>query len=102
MKPLILHSDAEAELREAVDYYESQCPGLGLNFEAQVRQAFRQMQQWPALGPVHKQTRLRKFFVNRFPYIVFYRELDEHIWIIAVAHSHRRPNYWRNRAKAQH
>jgi toxin ParE1/3/4 len=40
---------------------------------------------------------LRKCFVRRFPYTIFYLELAEQIWIAAVAHQRRRPGYWRNR-----
>jgi toxin ParE1/3/4 len=35
--------------------------------------------------------------VNRFPYLVFYDESDEDIWVAAIAHERRRPDYWRNR-----
>jgi hypothetical protein len=40
---------------------------------------------------------LRKCFVRRFSYTIFYLELAEQIWIAAVAHQRRRPGYWRNR-----
>jgi hypothetical protein len=29
--------------------------------------------------------------------IAFYAELEEAIWIVAVAHGKRRPDYWRRR-----
>jgi toxin ParE1/3/4 len=37
---------------------------------------------------------LRKSSVRRFPYVVFYLDLEEYIWIAAVAHQRRRPGYW--------
>jgi hypothetical protein len=33
-----------------------------------------------------------------FPFLVIYREAAESVLILAVAHGHRRPGYWRNRA----
>ena len=35
--------------------------------------------------------------LNRFPYSVVYRTDDQRIVIVAVAHAHRRPAYWRGR-----
>jgi hypothetical protein len=32
--------------------------------------------------------------LKRFPYTVYYLELDHSIWIAAVAHQQRRPGYW--------
>ena len=30
-------------------------------------------------------------------YLIFYTELEEVIWVIAIAHSKRKPNYWKQR-----
>ena len=45
----------------------------------------------------YKATEFRHYVVRRFPYIIFYVELEEAIWIVAVAHGRRRPDYWRRR-----
>jgi toxin ParE1/3/4 len=37
------------------------------------------------------------FVIQRFPYIVFYREGADQIDVIAVAHGARDPGYWRKR-----
>jgi hypothetical protein len=34
---------------------------------------------------------------NRFPYGVIYQVTDEEVFIIAVMHLNREPNYWKNR-----
>jgi hypothetical protein len=36
--------------------------------------------------------------VNRFPYNVVYRIRDDDIYVVAVAHTSRRPNYWKDRS----
>lgn len=36
MKPVIIHSQARAELDQAMLYYERQKPGLGLDLQAEV------------------------------------------------------------------
>ena len=97
MKPLRIEDEAEAELKAAADYYEAKRPGLGLAFEARIREAFHTIQTNAALFPLYKNKPLRKCVIAQFPYLVFYRELDEFIIIIAVAHARRRPDYWKKR-----
>ncbi len=35
-----------------------------------------------------------KVIFNEFPYKILYSIEKDHIYIIAVAHQHRKPNYW--------
>lgn len=97
MKPVIIHSEAIEELDEAVAYYEDQKAGLGLDFLMEVEQALGKIQQNPNLGSVYKVTGLRRYVIQRFPFLVFYAELEECIWVVAIAHGKRRPDYWRRR-----
>ena len=97
MKPIIFHPDARAELRAAVAYYEQQRPGLGRDLQREVERAITRMQRHPQVFPQHNEAGLRKCFVRRFPYTIFYLELADQIWIAAVAHQRRRPGYWRSR-----
>jgi hypothetical protein len=39
----------------------------------------------------------RRFVMRSYPFLIAYRPLEEGIQIIAVAHQHRRPGYWRDR-----
>lgn len=97
MKPIIIHSDAKAELDEAVAYYENCRAGLGQDLLSEVEQAIGRIQRNPKQHSVYKDTDFRKCVINRFPFLIFYMELEDSVWIAAVAHSKRRPDYWRNR-----
>lgn len=97
MKPVIVHSEAIEELDGAISYYEDQKVGLGLDFLAEVEQALDKIQQNPNLGAVYKATGLRRYVIQRFPFLIFYAELEEFIWVVAIAHGKRRPDYWRRR-----
>lgn len=48
----------------------------------------------PAKHRKHQGRDVRKCRVKRFPYTVYFVELDDLIWIAAVAHDSRRPDYW--------
>lgn len=71
--------------------------GLGQDLQSKVEQAIREIRQNPQLGISYKQTDFRYWIVRRFPYVIFYMELEESIWIAAIAHGRRRPDYWRKR-----
>lgn len=97
MKPIIVHDEAIEELDAAISYYENQKVGLGLDFLSEVEQALGKIQQNPNLGAVYRVAELRRYVIQRFPFLIFYAELEEFIWIVAIAHGKRRPDYWRQR-----
>ena len=97
MKPLTIHSEAIEELDCAISYYEYQKVGLGLDFLAEVEQALGKIQQNPNLGSAYKVKGLRRYVIHRFPFLIFYAEFDELIWVVAIAHGKRRPDYWKRR-----
>ncbi len=97
MKPLDYHPGAEADLDEGIAYYEGRKPGLGLEFQAEVEETTAQIQRSPKAFSLHGTEGLRKRVVQRFPYTVFYLEMEDRIWIAAVANQRRRPDYWADR-----
>lgn len=97
MKPVIIHSRAREELDSAIAYYEEQKVGLGLNFLSELEQALGKIQQNPNLGEAYKVSGLRRYVMQRFPFLIFYAEFEEFIWVVAIAHAKRRPDYWRRR-----
>lgn len=97
MKPVIIHRQAKAELDEAIAFYEQEKPGLGLELQSAVERAIGTIQERPQLGSPYKASEFRPYVVRRFPYIIFYAELEEAVWVVAVAHGKRRPDYWRRR-----
>ena len=99
MKPVIVHSAARAELDEAMAYYESRTKGLGLDLQSKVEEAVTKIQESPGSWPPHKHTGFRKCFVERFTFTVFYLEMVECIWVVAIAHGSRRPDYWKRRRR---
>jgi toxin ParE1/3/4 len=84
--------EAEVELWEAVEYYEARSPGLGLDFQAEIEASVATISQSPDRWPV-RDDGTRRYLTHRFPYVVVYVRLADHIWIIAFAHCRRRPQY---------
>jgi toxin ParE1/3/4 len=97
MKPLVIDAEAEAELVEAIAWYQKRRQDLGLELHDEVLATLNRIRQSPGRGWKHGDDGHRVMKVNRFPYLVFYDESDEDIWVAAIAHERRRPDYWRNR-----
>ena len=97
MKFLTLHSEAKFEVAEAVAYYESQSKGLGIRFLSEAERAMRLIQANPNLGQRYKNTDFRRYNLRKFPFSIFYSEMEEVTWIISVAHNRRKPDYWVSR-----
>jgi plasmid stabilization system protein ParE len=93
-----LSAEAAEELEAAADWYEKRQPGLGLVFLDAVEAALAYLADWPVSGaPVLTTAGARRTPVSRFPYHLPYVLLDDHVRVLAVAHDHRRPGYWRSR-----
>ena len=94
-----LHPAALEELIEAVDFYESRQPGLGGDFfgevEAGVDAILDAPERWPL---IHHANGVRGYLLSRFPYRLCYRRFGKQWQIVAVAHTSRQPDYWRERS----
>jgi len=53
------------------------------------------------IGSLVHRTRgmVRRFPLNDFPFFLIYRERDDHLEIVALAHTSRKPYYWRGRLR---
>ena len=94
--PVTILVEAEAELLEAVAYYEDKAVGLGLDFESEVERAIKEISQSPERWPL-RDDGTRRRLTPRFPFVVVYMCFNEHLWILAFAHCKRRPGYWASR-----
>ncbi len=51
MKPVVIHTDAELELWQAVSFYENKVSGLGLDFETETGRILAEIQETPKRYP---------------------------------------------------
>jgi plasmid stabilization system protein ParE len=90
------HPEAEEEFYAAIDYYEDREIGLGCDFSTEAFTAINNIINYPKAWPVIESD-VRRCLVNRFPFGVLYNVEHEEIFILAVMHQRRHPNYWKNR-----
>jgi plasmid stabilization system protein ParE len=87
---------AQNELEDAIMFYELEQSGLGRRFKTEVRQAIKRIKSYPQAWSVER-GEVRKCFVHKFPYTIFYSLQKQTIVILVIAHQHRKPGYWIDR-----
>src|SRR5882672_2906525 len=97
MHEIVVHEDANNELNAAAIFYESREEGLGEQFLHEIASAFGRIQSFP-FSWIALFDDIRSCLLRRFPYAIVYRVELNRVFVLAVAHLHRRPLYWRDRA----
>jgi plasmid stabilization system protein ParE len=95
-EPLALHPEAEQEYRDAYSWYRERSVPAAERFENAVERALRQIQQSPDRWPL-SDSRFRKYTLYEFPYSIYYRCDAARTFVLALAHGHRKPGYWKRR-----
>lgn len=90
------HPEAELEFLEAINYYEDRERGLGYDFSIEVFNTIQNIVNYPTAWPIIEED-VRRCLVNRFPYGVIYSIEQDEIFILAVMHLRRHPDYWKKR-----
>lgn len=95
---LRLLTEAQQELEAGVDYYNTDCPGLGYEFADEVYLTINRIVDSPeAWHPLSART--RRCLTHRFPYAVIYQQRPDCLLIVSVMHLHRHPDTWKGRAE---
>jgi toxin ParE1/3/4 len=95
-KDYLFHPLAWQELEEADSWYFSHSYEVSLDFLHDLYAAVEDVALAPRRWPVYLHG-TRRIVMQRFPFSVIYLNDPDVIRIIAVAHSKRRPGYWRDR-----
>ena len=93
MKPVVLAPAAEDEMHAAAYYYEECQIGLGNRFLDEVLLTGRRIAENPEAWPFISD-RIRRCLMKRFPFGMLFRVEAERIYVLAVMHLRREPNYW--------
>jgi plasmid stabilization system protein ParE len=98
VKPFQFSIPASDELTGAIRRYEVRRSGLGREFYDAVCRTIDLIQTHPEIGtPRTGRFPNRQFRVAGFPYKVVYRVREDDIYVVAIAHTSRRPGYWKDR-----
>lgn len=88
--------EALEEAESAARWYAERSASAAAGFADEIDAAIAAIEQHPDAWPAYDHG-TRHFLLRRFPFSVVYRLEPARILIVAVAHGHRRPGYWRSR-----
>lgn len=88
--------EAVIEAAAAAEWYAMRSATAAAGFEAELDESESVIQRLPHAWPPYDHG-TRRYLLRRYPFGIVYRVEATRILIVAVAHGHRRPGYWRNR-----
>jgi len=91
------HPHAQQELDDASDHYDSIDLELGDSFLEEINDCISRILMFPLAWPKAQHGSVRRCRTHRFPYSLIYDLEDEQVFILAVMHESREPNYWVDR-----
>ncbi|HEY0140841.1 MAG TPA: type II toxin-antitoxin system RelE/ParE family toxin [Thermoanaerobaculia bacterium] len=97
------NAEVEEEFRHYIRWYENESAGLGDRLWYEIQAAIDLISRSPAIGeavrPLRASGTVRRVPLRHFPFLLVYRERPDHLEIVALAHTSRKPGYWRARLK---
>jgi plasmid stabilization system protein ParE len=93
---LIIRPEAEADIAEAFDWYETRVPGLGSEFVLVLDALFNSILRNYLIYPTVYKT-VRRALTRRFPYAVFFITEETMVVVLSVFHVKRSPRIWMGR-----
>jgi hypothetical protein len=93
---LDFHPEAAAELQSSLVWYRERSVTAASAFLASVRQALADIERTPDRWPPDSYG-FRALRLRNYPFQIVYRETSRGQRVVAVAHTARHPDYWRDR-----
>lgn len=99
-RQLIVRPEAEADITDAVVWYDSRESGLGLELISEVHSAIaRALKNPESFTRVRRNPTVRRVLTRRFPYRIFFVVRTDALVVFAVLHAARHDRVWKHRAK---
>ena len=96
MASVLVTSAAERDFTEALCWYAERSQRAAEGFDAEFQRVLAQIasdpERFPRCDDIH-----RFYLMRRYPYQVIFREREDQLIVVAVAHAKRRPEYWSDR-----
>ena len=93
---VIFIEEVKLEIDDTVLFYELEQPNLGLLFKKELNRLIDIIVDYPKIGS-NENYSLKSLLLHKFPYKVIYSVNNDQILVLAIAHQHRKPEYWADR-----
>jgi plasmid stabilization system protein ParE len=97
IRAIAFHDGAAADYDTAFEWYMERSANAAIRFDEEVERALTDIARTPQRWPAGSHG-TRRFLLRGFPYLLINHERSAAtIRILAVAHTSRRPGYWKER-----
>lgn len=100
---LTIDDEAQEEARQHVAWYASRNSAAASRLEGLIIAAIERIARNPFEFPLMEMRKnpgdIRRARLTDFPLVIIYQVLDEEVLVVAIAHTSRRPGYWRSRLR---
>ena len=94
--PISIRKEAEEDISETYQYYESCREHLGSDFLLCIEESLARISRNPnQYRKIYKT--VRRALVRRFPYGIYYVVLEDRVSVIGVIHARKNPTHWKVR-----
>lgn len=90
------HPEAETDLDESLEYFESQKTGLAQQFFNDYKATENRIAANPQQFPIEEED-IHKANLSRFPFSVFFIIEQVSVLILSIFHNKRNPDEWKDR-----
>ncbi len=96
MIPVQLRPAADRDILEAVNWYESRHPGLGIRFFEDLVRVLDRIEESRGQFPnVYRNA--HRALLSKFPFGVFFTKYENRTLVVAVSDLRREPGLWQSR-----
>lgn len=88
---LIIEPEAEIEIYDAIDWYESKQIGLGEEFYNYLEGYFETLKSGNVNFSIKRKPVFRELPLKRFPYVIIYEKIKDTIFVYSVFNTHQHP-----------
>ena len=93
---LIYHGKAFEEIRDAVEFYESQAPEAAEALKAEIKRSLRLIETDPERFAIVEDD-VRRCRVQNFPFDLYFTTFGDCVKFYALVHHSRDPDHWKER-----
>lgn len=88
---LVIGLEAEIEIYDAIDWYESKQLGLEEEFYNYLEGYFETLKNGNVDFPIKRKPVFRELPLKRFPYVIIYEKIKDTIFVYSVFNTHQHP-----------
>jgi toxin ParE1/3/4 len=96
VKALRIHEGARREANQATVWYAERSLPAARRFRDELLAGFSSAAAFPLRYPSYLHG-TRRVLIRKFQYFIVFLDLQDEVYVVAVAHAKRRPGYWKKR-----